>query len=85
MSYCGEHGTSDYCSECMAEPLHEKIAEQAAEIASLNAEINSKADWNMKYLERITVLEAELVISKETQRNAEAQAENALAKALEDS
>ena len=36
------------------------IREQQAQIKQLNAEINVKADWNMKYLEHIEKLEAEL-------------------------
>ena len=31
MTFCDEHGTSDYCTECITEPLDKRIAQLEAE------------------------------------------------------
>ena len=46
MSYCDEHGTSDYCSECNDEEWEKKVAKLEKELEEARALLGLEKGWS---------------------------------------
>ena len=55
MSFCGEHGTSDGCPECMMEDADKRIAELETENARLRKAAEDMVETLQAILDDVTV------------------------------